>query len=76
MPHTNIYSARPRIQPTFYSDSRSNQKPTNLAVNPILVLKKAADINAGSRYFCESLFWASQPKQAKNVSGLAFWLIL
>ncbi|NYT46865.1 MAG: cyclic nucleotide-binding domain-containing protein [Candidatus Methanofishera endochildressiae] len=20
--------------------------------------------NAGSRYFCESLFWASQPKQA------------
>jgi hypothetical protein len=22
------------------------------------------DIAAGSRYFCESLFWASQPKQA------------
>jgi hypothetical protein len=21
-------------------------------------------ISAGSRYFCESLFWASQPKQA------------
>ena len=21
-------------------------------------------LNAGSRYFCESLFWASQPKQA------------
>jgi hypothetical protein len=22
------------------------------------------DHEAGSRYFCESLFWASQPKQA------------
>ena len=22
------------------------------------------DNTAGSRYFCESLFWASQPKQA------------
>ncbi|WP_263458942.1 hypothetical protein [Bathymodiolus platifrons methanotrophic gill symbiont] len=21
-------------------------------------------VKAGSRYFCESLFWASQPKQA------------
>ncbi len=27
--------------------------------------EKATDLlNAGSRYFCESLFWASQPKQA------------
>ncbi|GFO74277.1 hypothetical protein BPLS_P0863 [Bathymodiolus platifrons methanotrophic gill symbiont] len=23
-----------------------------------------ATVRAGSRYFCESLFWASQPKQA------------
>jgi hypothetical protein len=22
------------------------------------------ELDAGSRYFCESLFWASQPKQA------------
>ncbi|WP_221901667.1 hypothetical protein [Bathymodiolus platifrons methanotrophic gill symbiont] len=26
--------------------------------------KDIALILAGSRYFCESLFWASQPKQA------------
>ncbi len=30
---------------------------------PILILT-AKNSDAGSRYFCESLFWASQPKQA------------
>jgi hypothetical protein len=27
-------------------------------------VKEALFNKAGSRYFCESLFWASQPKQA------------
>ena len=27
-------------------------------------VRKGQQIAAGSRYFCESLFWASQPKQA------------
>jgi hypothetical protein len=26
-------------------------------------------LGAGSRYFCESLFWASQPKQAAKTSA-------
>jgi hypothetical protein len=27
---------------------------------------------AGSRYFCESLFWASQPKQAAKMASGSF----
>ncbi|WP_221898341.1 hypothetical protein [Bathymodiolus japonicus methanotrophic gill symbiont] len=27
-------------------------------------LKELGELISGSRYFCESLFWASQPKQA------------
>ncbi|WP_221901449.1 hypothetical protein [Bathymodiolus platifrons methanotrophic gill symbiont] len=30
----------------------------------ILASRAIAHFGAGSRYFCESLFWASQPKQA------------
>jgi hypothetical protein len=39
-------------------------RPAN-AENPGNAVKAIAQkISAGSRYFCESLFWASQPKQA------------
>ena len=75
MPHTNIYSARPRIQPTFYSDSRSNQKLTNLAVTPILVLNKAAEekwrMEKCVRKNVSQEKWEWE-KCVKNVSSLAF----
>jgi len=36
-----------------------------LSPNSAIVIKKnVVKRAAGSRYFCESLFWASQPKQA------------
>jgi hypothetical protein len=34
------------------------------AAAPAPVGPNACNTQAGSRYFCESLFWASQPKQA------------
>jgi hypothetical protein len=37
---------------------------TNTEINNDEVIKVLNKILAGSRYFCESLFWASQPKQA------------
>lgn len=38
-----------------------NMGYTDLELMPAVVV---GSFVAGSRYFCESLFWASQPKQA------------
>ncbi|WP_221902054.1 hypothetical protein [Bathymodiolus platifrons methanotrophic gill symbiont] len=53
------------VSPTFAPSSpngiRLNNKVTkDLFRAQITVIQKVS----GSRYFCESLFWASQPKQA------------
>ncbi|MDP3528009.1 hypothetical protein, partial [Methylicorpusculum sp.] len=39
----------------------------------ISAMKGHKKLHSGSRYFCESLFWASQPKQAakKNATTVA-----
>ncbi|GFO76767.1 hypothetical protein BPLS_P4757 [Bathymodiolus platifrons methanotrophic gill symbiont] len=44
----------------------NNLNPYNQDIASLAVVKtsKGEDFLAGSRYFCESLFWASQPKQA------------
>jgi hypothetical protein len=39
------------------------QKPEHISEKGV-VSKTSTNQTAGSRYFCESLFWASQPKQA------------
>ena len=47
----------------------NKQNPFGLhTITPYLVVEDVERLilflQAGSRYFCESLFWASQPKQA------------
>jgi hypothetical protein len=44
--------------------ARSEECVSSLFKLVPLVIRNDKNKSAGSRYFCESLFWASQPKQA------------
>jgi hypothetical protein len=53
---------------TFYLffvqiDQKMNEKKVFHKLKEV-VEARIEELTAGSRYFCESLFWASQPKQA------------
>ena len=43
---------------------KEEAKALENTANALEQLEKCKSKDAGSRYFCESLFWASQPKQA------------
>ncbi|GFO71868.1 5'-nucleotidase [Bathymodiolus japonicus methanotrophic gill symbiont] len=48
----------------FQNQHGWNKQTTLMVDDSLAVLQSAKTFGAGSRYFCESLFWASQPKQA------------
>ncbi|WP_221893988.1 hypothetical protein [Bathymodiolus japonicus methanotrophic gill symbiont] len=58
----NILS-RLRCNNVLY-DRPEKRKPKQRGRNKKYGQRLGAATDSGSRYFCESLFWASQPKQA------------